>query len=118
MPQYSQCIPCPQAPHLRPGIDDIDFMQRDGVHDFFAFLQLPLGALHEPAVRTDKEDMSQGMPIITGAGGPTNPLTACLWADRHTTETGCTAHGMRGGDPCSRPIWWVGAGRSAATCWR
>mmetsp|Transcript_63497 Transcript_63497/g.104886 ORF Transcript_63497/g.104886 Transcript_63497/m.104886 type:complete len:358 (+) Transcript_63497:961-2034(+) len=35
---------------LRPGIDDIDFMQRDGVHDFFAFLQLPLGALHEPRI--------------------------------------------------------------------
>ena len=30
---------------LGPAVDDVNFMERDGVYDFFALLQLSLGAL-------------------------------------------------------------------------
>ena len=36
---------------LRAGIDDVDFVQGDGVHDFPAFLEFAVGALHEFRVR-------------------------------------------------------------------
>lgn len=40
---------------LRPRVDHVDLVQRHGVHDLLAHLQLALGALHELGLRARKE---------------------------------------------------------------
>ena len=41
-------VPESRLAHLRPGVDDVNLMQRDAVDHLFALLQLALWALHKP----------------------------------------------------------------------